>query len=136
MNKFLVRNIAQALASTVLLGGVLFAQEAADKTTANAPNDTVYDHFTKGMTPPRPVYQPEAEYADRPRKKKIQGVVIVTIIVNTDGSVRDPQITKSLDKDLDKQALAAVVKWKFDPATKDGKPITYRVPVEINFRLY
>ena len=137
MNKGQIQTVARAFAVAVLLSAsVLFAQEAADKTSTSVTNDTVYDHFTKGMTPPKAVYQPEPQYADKPRKKKIQGIVIVTITVNADGTVRDPEITKSLDKDLDKQALTAVVKWKFDPATKDGKPVAYRVPVEIDFRLY
>jgi len=43
---------------------------------------------------------------------------------------------KSLDKDLDKQALAAVSTWKFEPATKDGKPVAVHLKAEVDFRLY
>ena len=138
MNTIHLRNTARALAAALLLGGfTLFAQEASQNTTAStASNDTVYERYTKDMTPPRAIYSPDPQYADRPRKKKIQGIVIVTVTVTAEGTTRDPEITKSLDKDLDKQAVASVAKWKFQPATKDGKPISVRVPIEINFRLY
>ena len=76
------------------------------------------------------------EYADRPRRKKIQGNVVLSIIVNADGTVRDPQVTQSLDKELDKKALECVSKWKFEPATKDGQPVAMHIVVEVNFRLY
>jgi TonB family protein len=50
--------------------------------------------------------------------------------------VRDLKVTKNLDEDLDKQALKAVSTWKFEPATKDGKPMAVHLPVEVTFRLY
>ena len=138
MKTIYLRNAARALAAALLLGGVpLFAQEAPQNTTGStSSSDTVYERYTRDMTPPRTIYHPDPEYADRPRKKKIQGIVIVTVTVTAEGTTRDPEITKSLDKDLDKQAIASVAKWKFQPATKDGKPVSVRVPIEINFRLY
>ena len=35
-----------------------------------------------------------------------------------------------------KQALKAVGAWRFEPATKDGKPVAVRVKVEADFKLY
>jgi protein TonB len=111
---------------------ILRAQQDAPQT----PSEVVYTHTEKGMTFPKPVHQTEPEYADRPRRKKIQGTVLLSMIVNADGTVRDPQVTRSLDKDLDKKAVECVGKWKFDPATKDGQPVAMRLVVEINFHLY
>jgi len=115
----------------LLSGTALPAQDVPQ----SAP-EVVYERKMPGMTMPKPVYQPNPEYAERPRRKKIQGVVLLSLIVTPEGTVRDPQVTRSLDKDLDKKALECVGKWKFDPATKDGQPVAYRVVVEINFRLY
>jgi len=123
---------ALLIALAFLLGGVpLPAQDAPQGTP-----EVVYERKMPGMTMPKPVYQPNPEYADRPRRKKIQGVVLLSLIVTPEGTVRDPQVTRSLDKDLDKKALECVGKWKFEPATKDGQPVAYRVVVEINFHLY
>jgi TonB family protein len=119
-------------ALTFLLGGIaLLAQDAPQNSS-----ESVYKGQGPGMTPPKLVYQPNPEYADRPRRKKIQGSVVLSIIVNADGTVRDPQVTQSLDKDLDKKALECVSKWKFEPATKDGQPVAMHIAVEVNFRLY
>ncbi|MGP0017390.1 MAG: energy transducer TonB [Candidatus Sulfotelmatobacter sp.] len=115
-----------------LLAGIpLFTQDAQTPS-----EEVVYEHQGPGMTHPKPVYQPPPEYADRPRRKKIQGNVFLSMIVTADGTVRDPQVTQSLDKDLDKKALECVSKWKFDPATKDGQPVAMRIAVEVNFHLY
>ena len=58
------------------------------------------------------------------------------MIVTAEGKVRNLQVTRSLDKDLDKQALAAVNTWRFEPATKDGKPVAVHLNTAVTFRLY
>jgi TonB family protein len=124
-----------AFASAIaLLSGAmaLWAQPVAPQN----PSEIVYTHTEKGMTAPKAVYQPAPEYADGPRRKKIQGDVLVSMIVNADGKVRDTQVVHGLDKDLDRKALECVNKWKFDPATKDGQPVAMRLIVQVNFHLY
>ena len=105
---------------------------------AQAPENTfgpVYE-IGNGVTAPRPVSTPDAEYTDKARKKKINGTVVVAMIVTPEGKVRDVKVTKSLDKELDKQALAAVSKWRFEPARKDGEPVAVHLSAEVSFRLY
>jgi TonB family protein len=109
----------------------LLAQDAPQKSS-----DKVYQGQGKGMTLPKVVHQVEPEYADRPRKKKIQGTVTMSIVVTAEGNVRDAEVTTSLDKDLDQKALECVRKWKFDPATKDGQPVAMHIAIEMNFHLY
>jgi TonB family protein len=53
-----------------------------------------------------------------------------------EGKVRDVKVIKSLDPGLDKQALAAVRTWKFEPATKDGKAVAVHLKAEVAFKLY
>lgn len=89
-----------------------------------------------GVTAPKPLYHPDPEYTDRARRKKINGVVLLSIVVTPEGTVRDAKVTTSLDQDLDRQALKAVSTWKFQPATKDGKPVPVRIAVETYFRIH
>ena len=98
--------------------------------------ETVYDPGKNGVTIPKAIYQPNPEYTDRARRKKINGSVVLSMIVTPEGTVRDPKVTTSLDKELDKQAIACVKQWKFQPATKDGTPVAVHVNVEVDFRLY
>ena len=58
-----------------------------------------------------------------PARRKINGNVTLAMIVTAEGRVRDLKIVKSLDKDFDKQALNTVSTWRFEPGTKDGKPV-------------
>jgi TonB family protein len=43
---------------------------------------------------------------------------------------------KPVGRGLDEKALEAVRTWKFKPATLGGVPVTVRMVVEINFKLY
>jgi len=99
------------------------------------PSEVVYGQFDRGITRPKATYQPNPGYSDRAARKKIQGTVLLSIIVTAEGTVRDPQVTRSLDKDLDKNAVECVQKWKFEPATKDGKPVATHVAVEVSFHV-
>ena len=123
-----------AVTGSTLVGHRLLAQDSSQN-----PDDRVYEVRKAGdygVKPPKAIYSPNPEYSEKARRKKIQGVVVLGVVVNPDGTVRDATVVQSLEPGLDKQALAAVSKWKFQPATKDGKPVAVHVMVETNFRLY
>jgi TonB family protein len=101
-------------------------------------DSTVYELHNAGdhgITPPKGIYMPQPEYTDQARRKKIGGIVRLAFTVAPDGSVRDPVVTKSLDKGLDKRALETVQEWKFQPATKDGQAVTVRIEAEVSFHI-
>jgi protein TonB len=84
---------------------------------------------------PHPTYQPEPEYDDKARKKKIEGVVTLSVIVTKEGRTADIKV-KTLTPGLDHQAIKAVSRWRFDPATEDGAPCPVRINVQVQFHLY
>jgi protein TonB len=77
----------------------------------------------------------EPNYTDDARNAKIEGPVVLTLIVDTQGQAEKIRVTKSLDKGLDQQAIAAIEKWHFAPGIKDGKPVRVAATIEVNFRL-
>ncbi len=127
------KNIVLASAIAFLFGGsIMVTQDSPDKSS-----EAVYEvGFGRDVTPPKPVYTPNPEYVESARKKKINGTVTLAMIVTTEGKVRDLKVIKSLDKGLDKQALTAVSTWRFEPATKDGKPVAVHLATDVTFRLY
>ena len=126
-----------AMLPAILLVALSTIAVAQDKAAAPSPGDDVpMFKMGPGMTAPKGVYTPSPEYSEKARKKKLNGTALLTIVVNSDGTVRDAVITRSLEPSLDKEAIKAVSKWKFEPATKDGTPITVRVAVEVSFHLY
>ena len=59
--------------------------------------------------------------------------VIVNVSVDEKGQPHDPCLQKSSGYGLDANAAAAVAQYRFDPAMKNGKPVTSRLPVEVRF---
>ena len=70
------------------------------------------------------------------RENNIQGRVIVTFVVNKDGSIVDIEVAKSVNPSLDKEAIRVISqmpKWK--PGSQRGKPVRVKYSVPVNFRL-
>jgi TonB family protein len=59
----------------------------------------------------------------------------MNVEVHPDGRAHNLQIERALDPGLDQNALEAVSAWRFQPATKDGRPVAVKATIEINFRL-
>jgi TonB family protein len=89
-----------------------------------------------GSTAPRPITTAEPEYTDEARKNRIQGVVTISVLVDEEGIPIDPQIIHSLDPGLDEKAVECALKYRFRPAMRDGAPVSSRITIEMNFRLY
>ena len=69
-------------------------------------------------------------------KAKKQGRVIVTFIVQKDGSVTHAKIAKSVDPELDAEALRIVKGMpKWTPGTQNGKPVNVKYTLPVNFSL-
>jgi TonB family protein len=75
-----------------------------------------------------PVYPQEAQDA------KIQGVVILEVIVGEDGSVTDVEVLRSIPQ-LDAAAVEAVKQWRYQPTLLNGVATLVRMTVTVNFTL-
>ncbi len=89
----------------------------------------------RNVTMPRAITTSSPEYSEEARKKKIQGVIVLTVTVAVDGTIRDIKIEKGLGYGLDEKAVEAVRRWKFKPALKDGEPIEKEISVEVGFHM-
>jgi hypothetical protein len=61
-----------------------------------------------GVSEPVPITMGQPEYSDDGRKARIQGTVVLSIIVNADGTVKFENVTRSLGYGLDQKAIEAV----------------------------
>jgi len=87
------------------------------------------------VTPPRAIYAPSAEYPGRGLRREgpPTGTVKLGLVLGSDGLPRDITVLHELSPTLDEAAIAAVKKWRFSPATKDGKPVATSILVEVRF---
>ena len=109
-----------------------------DAMVANTPNkgSPPAVMLPNGIRAPRLTYDPEPEYSDEAREGMVTGSLLLQLIVDANGLPRDTKNLVPLGYGLDEKAVAAVKTWKFEPATKDGKPVAVQIMVEVNFRLY
>jgi TonB family protein len=87
------------------------------------------------VTRPVVLYRVEPDYSEEARKAKLQGIVTVYFEVNERGLPTNLRIFRPLGMGLDEKAIEAVLKWRFRPGYKDGKPVTVSSQMIITFRL-
>jgi len=68
-------------------------------------------------------------------RSNVQGTVTLYAVIDSVGAVGDIRVLSSPDARLDRYATAALARWKFFPATKDGTPVALEAVVMIPFRL-
>ncbi|MGD0733037.1 MAG: energy transducer TonB [Terracidiphilus sp.] len=89
-----------------------------------------------GDTPPKAIHVAPPEYSDEARRKKIQGVVIVSVLVTAEGEPTDIRVERPLGYGLDEKAVEAAARYQFQPAARNGNPVPRRIMIEMNFKLY
>jgi TonB family protein len=86
------------------------------------------------VEPPVVINRVEPIYPALAKESRISGVVIVEIVVDHTGVVKDARILKPLPFGLDQAALDAVKQWTFRPATLNGNAVDVIFTITINFR--
>ncbi len=85
---------------------------------------------------PRVLQQVNPEYTEEARRAKISGEVVIALVVDPQGKPSDVHVTHGVGYGLDEKAVAAVKKYKFSPATKDGVPIAVPLSIAVTFRTF
>jgi TonB family protein len=88
-----------------------------------------------GVAPPVLLREVKPDYTEEARARKIEGDVVMEIVVNRDGSVGSVRLLQGLGYGLDARATAAVRQWRFSPATRQGVPVDVLVEVAMEFKI-
>jgi TonB family protein len=84
---------------------------------------------------PVPLNSPQPGYTKEARDLKIQGAVLMVVLINEEGDVDSALPFHRLGHGLDEQATDVAKQLKFSPANKNGKPIPYWMKVLVEFNL-
>jgi periplasmic protein TonB len=113
--------------------------------TASALNDTIEKDekapptsTSQVIQEARPLYleNPPPHYPTMARKRKYEGMVMLEVFVDREGSVAEVRLFKTSGYQvLDKAALKSVTDWKFEPARRGRQAVSMWVRVPIRFRL-
>jgi TonB family protein len=85
--------------------------------------------------PPTIVESTPAPYTESALARRIEGTVVLMVLVRRDGSVGAASVSKGLEASLDETALRTVKEWKFAPAMRQRKTVEVVLEVEVSFRL-
>ncbi len=72
-------------------------------------------------------------YTALARRLGLEGLVVVTFLVDTNGRVVDPRIVQG-PAQLGEIVLQTVRGWRYRPATQGGNPVPYRMQVPVRFQ--
>ena len=87
------------------------------------------------VTAPRAILKEPPLYTEIARKERIQGLVMLRLVIDETGEVAEVEVLKGLPYGLTDSAIEAVEKWQFEPAQHAGKPVSVLYNITINFRL-
>ena len=84
----------------------------------------------------RIVSKPRPEYTDVGREQMVQGTVILKITFLASGEIGSIQVVKGLSDGLTEKAVDAGRRIRFEPARKNGLPISVTKNIEYTFTIY
>lgn len=133
MKKFIIMSLMTLFGLTTV---------SAQKTVVAKKNQQVFDVVEKmpeypgGQAALFEYLQKNVKYPADAEKKKVEGRVLVTFVVNTDGSITDIEVVRKTFPSLDAEAvrvISGMPKWK--PGEQKGKKVRVKYTVPLNFRL-
>ncbi len=96
----------------------------------------VMPEFPGGMAECLKFLGKNIKYPVQSQQAGVQGKVIVQFVVEKDGSVSNPKVVRSIDPDLDGEAVRVISimpKWK--PGMQKGQAVRVKYTVPVTFRL-
>jgi TonB family protein len=88
-----------------------------------------------GVTAPVVIRKVNAEYTDPAHKARLQGSVLIRVIIDENGVPGNMEVLRPLGMGLDEKAMAAVANWRFRAGERGGKPVAVIATVEVGFHL-
>ena len=115
---------------------------SAQKTVVAKKNQQVFDVVEKmpeypgGQAALFEYLQKNVKYPADAEKKKVEGRVLVTFVVNTDGSITDIEVVRKAFPSLDAEAVRVISGMpKWIPGEQKGQKVRVKYTVPLNFRL-
>jgi TonB family protein len=99
-----------------------------------------------GVVIPKVIDAPQPDFSDKARSKKLGGICVLSMLVDAQGKPHDVQVVKSIAEGvkpklrsaalgLDENAVKAVQPYRFQPTTMQGRPVPYRMKIEVESRI-
>jgi len=80
--------------------------------------------------------RPQPKYTDAARQNNVQGTVTLRVTFTAGGTIGSISPVSGLPNGLTEQAIAAARQIRFEPAKKNGQPISTIITVSYSFTIY
>src|SRR5271165_4533589 len=112
---------------------IFLAGFAAAAQETPAPEPQVF-RLGPGIAAPFVVAKAKPDYSAEALLAKLEGGVLLSVVVDAAGKPRDVHVDRPLGLGLDESAIENVRRWQFRAGTKDGTPVAVQVNEEVFFR--
>jgi protein TonB len=99
--------------------------------TAAIPRGTAEGPPGGGNMGARAIYSPLPEIPESLRRQNVQVVAVARFSVATNGAARVELTQPTSDPELNRVLLESLKRWRFFPATQEGKPVASTVDIRI-----
>ena len=113
----------------------VYKQNQSDRGEQDQPVTDPIQPMSRSMRPTI-LYREKAQYTQEARDNKVEGVVILRAVFGADAQIRDIEVERGLPHGLTENAIEATKKIRFEPALRDGQPVSVRGKLEYAFNLY
>jgi TonB family protein len=93
-----------------------------------------FEQMTRSLRPTI-LYREKAKYTQEAKDNKVEGTVVLSVVFGADGQIGAVRVIRGLPHGLTQKAIEATSKIRFEPAMKDGKPVSVRGNIEFTFNL-
>jgi TonB family protein len=115
-------------------GGSWIVRFAALKLESGVVDPVSGDQSSGDLSAPSATRKVDPAYPQELMRQNVGGTVILYGIIHADGTVGSVRVLRSIDQRVDQFASAAITKWHFQPATKNGAPVDVEATFSIPFR--
>jgi TonB family protein len=115
--------------------GKLALQQIQKAPDSSANDKSAIDPMTQNLRPTI-LYKEKAKYTEIARINFVQGTVVLQVVFDVSGALLGIRVIRGLPDGLTHKAIEAAKKLRFNPAIRNGAPVSVRGSLEFTFNLY
>ncbi|VFB12937.1 outer membrane transport energization protein TonB [Bacteroides heparinolyticus] len=131
--------VAESVGDTTKPAGVTYVPVEVNEKLKGTPVLTVVEQmpaYPGGMAALMEYFKENMRYPASAKERGLQGRVTVQFVVDKDGSIKKPKVIRSIDQELDEEALRLVKSMsKWEPGRQNGEPVAVKFAVPVPFKL-
>lgn len=131
--------VAESVGDTTKPAGVTYVPVEVNEKLKGTPVLTVVEQmpaYPGGMAALMEYFKENMRYPASAKERGLQGRVTVQFVVDKDGSIKKPKVIRSIDQELDEEALRLVKSMsKWESGRQNGEPVAVKFAVPVPFKL-